>query len=393
VWFGGRLGMEGGCRDGGRAQLETRLAILEQGEKGISTKDVSRSPVNFNDTSAFNIPDNTPNSSITPERIENSSDITSDYDTYHKKNSRSSTSSITIKTTSSEEKKINDFLDSVHKETISEKIREKNREKNLRSQYKVQKIMSEISENSSSINNDNIDRDVTTTTQDEAESLPSNTNFTLLYEELCESQCNNSRFKNLVRDHTLEAEQAREAELASNILRNFRSRFWERPETPFDLAHSANTSTRRRHRNRTPPPTYDGVSSIPSMNRREFTAGQRDRSASPTRRVPSRRDEYTNRYNVNNLGGDLGNNVGGNSSHNANDVGRDSGHNANDVGENSGHNVDDTGGNLDDTTYEFSSDLTSITSALNISASQNDSDFSMADAGGDSQLLESIVTV
>ncbi|CAG8721217.1 11508_t:CDS:2, partial [Ambispora leptoticha] len=152
----------------------------------------------------------------------------------------------------------------------------------------------------------------------------------------------------------------------------FRSRFWERPETPFDLAHSANTSTRRRHRNRTPPPTYDGVSSIPSMNRREFTAGQRDRSASPTRRVPSRRDENTNRDNVNNLGGDLGNNVG----------------------ENSGHNVDDTGGdlggNLDDTTYEFSSDLTSITSAFNISASQNDSDFSMADAGGDSQLLESI---
>ncbi|CAG8711939.1 8547_t:CDS:2, partial [Cetraspora pellucida] len=148
--------------------------------------------------------------------------------------------------------------------------------------------------------------------------------------------------------------------------------------TPFDLVHSANTSTRRRYRNRTPPPTYDGVSSIPSMNRREFTAGQRDRSASPTRRVPSRRDENTNRDNVNNLGGDLGNNtnnVGGNSSHNANDVGRDSGHSANYVGENSGHNVDDTGGdlggNLDDTTYEFSSDLTNITSALNISASQN----------------------
>ncbi|CAG8762721.1 12866_t:CDS:2, partial [Cetraspora pellucida] len=191
----------------------------------------------------------------------------------------------------------------------------------------------------------------------------------------------NNRFKNIVRDHTLEAEQAREAELVSK-------------ETPFDLAHSANISTRRRHRNPTLPPTYDGVSSIPSMNRREFTAGQRDRSASPTRRVPSRRDENTNRDNVNNLGGDLGNNVGGNSSHNANDVGRDSGHNANDVGENSGHSVDDTGGdlgeNLYDTTYKFSSDLTSITSALNISASQNDSDFSMADAGGDSQLLESI---
>ncbi|CAG8514387.1 10039_t:CDS:2 [Ambispora leptoticha] len=44
--------------------------------------------------------------------------------------------------------------------------------------------MSKISENSSSINNDNIDRDVTTTIQDEA---PSNTNFTLLYEKLCDA--------------------------------------------------------------------------------------------------------------------------------------------------------------------------------------------------------------
>ncbi|CAG8710744.1 709_t:CDS:2, partial [Acaulospora morrowiae] len=53
---------------------------------------------------------------------------------------------ITIKAASLEEKKINDFLDSVHKEKI--------------------------------------DRDVTTTTQDEA---PSSTNFTLLYEKLCDA--------------------------------------------------------------------------------------------------------------------------------------------------------------------------------------------------------------
>ena len=51
---------------------------------------------NSNNTPASNMPDNTSNSSITP---------------------------IPIKTTSSEEKKINDFLDSVHKETISEKNR------------------------------------------------------------------------------------------------------------------------------------------------------------------------------------------------------------------------------------------------------------------------------
>ncbi|CAG8451636.1 1813_t:CDS:2 [Acaulospora morrowiae] len=84
-------------------ELETRLAILEQGEKGISTKDVSQSPVDSNNTQASNIPDNTSNSSITPERIENSSDITSDdakhrtsnsSDTYQEKNSRSSTERI-----------------------------------------------------------------------------------------------------------------------------------------------------------------------------------------------------------------------------------------------------------------------------------------------------------
>ncbi|CAG8752559.1 9012_t:CDS:1, partial [Acaulospora morrowiae] len=71
-------------------ELEIRLAILEQREKGISTKDVSRSLVNSKDTPASNIPDNTSNSNITPERIENSSDITSDSDKHQKKNSQSS---------------------------------------------------------------------------------------------------------------------------------------------------------------------------------------------------------------------------------------------------------------------------------------------------------------
>ncbi|CAG8651731.1 4656_t:CDS:2, partial [Diversispora eburnea] len=86
----------------------------------------------------------------------------------------------------------------------------------------------------------------------------------------------------------------------------FRSRFWERPD---------NTS------------------------RREFTTNQRNRSASPTQRIPSERDENSSRDNV---------------------------------------------------TYESSSKLINITSALNISASQNDSDFSMPDVGGGSQPLESI---
>src|SRR6266511_1904197 len=115
--------------------------------------------------------------------------------------------------------------------------------------------------------------------------------------------------------------------------------------------HNANASTRRRYRNRTPPPTYE-VPSIPNMSRRESTTNQRNRSASPTRRVPGRRDENTNRDNVNNLGRDLDN------------------------------NTNNAGGNLDNATYSSSSELANMTSALNISASQNDSDFSMSDIGG-----------
>ncbi|CAG8638332.1 10079_t:CDS:2, partial [Diversispora eburnea] len=96
-------------------------------------------------------------------------------------------------------------------------------------------------------------------------------------------QCNN-RFKNLVRDHT-------------------RIYSVNMEKTPFDILHNENTS---RHRNRTPPPTYE----VPSI--------------------------------------------------------------------------------LNNVTYESSSELINITSALNISASQNDSDFSMPDVVGGSQPLESI---
>ncbi|RHZ43759.1 hypothetical protein Glove_856g6 [Diversispora epigaea] len=111
---------------------------------------------------------------------------------------------------------------------------------------------------------------------------------------------------------------------------------------------------RRRHRNRTPPPTYE-VSSIP-----KFPAeGTRD--------------------NVNDARGDLGHNTndaGGNSGHNVDDAGGNC-HNINDTGEDLGQNADDVDGNLDNSTYNFSSDLTNITSAFNIFASQNDSDISM----------------
>ncbi|CAG8613223.1 7811_t:CDS:2, partial [Diversispora eburnea] len=99
---------------------------------------------------------------------------------------------------------------------------------------------------------------------------------------------------------------------------------------PFDILHNENTSARRRHCNRTSPPTYE-VPLILSTSSREFTANQRNRFTSPTRRIPSERDENNNRDNV---------------------------------------------------TYESLSELINITLALNISASQNDSDFSMPDVGG-----------
>ncbi|CAG8649619.1 10528_t:CDS:2, partial [Diversispora eburnea] len=135
-------------------------------------------------------------------------------------------------------------------------------------------------------------------------------------------QCNN-RFKNLVRDHT-------RSRTGERYFEEFHSRFWERPEKLFDILHNENTSARRRHRNRTPPPTYE-VSSILSTSRCEFTTNQRNRSASPTRKIPSERDENSS---------------------------------------------------SDDVTYESSSELINITSAFNISVSQNDSDFSMPDVGG-----------
>ncbi|CAG8790634.1 27398_t:CDS:2, partial [Gigaspora margarita] len=52
----------------------------------------------------------------------------------------------------------------------------------------------------------------------------------------------------------------------------FSSHFWERPETPFDILHNENTSTRRRSRNR----TYD-MPSIQSMSRRETVASGNNR--------------------------------------------------------------------------------------------------------------------
>ncbi|CAG8766455.1 10109_t:CDS:1, partial [Cetraspora pellucida] len=97
------------------------------------------------------------------------------------------------------------------------------------------------------------------------------------------------------------------------------------------------------------------VSSIINMSRRESPIGQRNRSASPTRKNPTRRDETTNRDNVSNV---------------------------NDTNENSGHNTNDVGRNLDNATYLSLPNLANTTSTPNISALQNDSNISMPDIGG-----------
>ncbi|RIB00408.1 hypothetical protein C2G38_2150884, partial [Gigaspora rosea] len=83
------------------------------------------------------------------------------------------------------------------REKISNEIRERNRENRFRSQdplsydkdisqsnkNKVQKFMSEVSGSSSP----QLNRDVTSATSNETKFQPSNTNFTLLYEKLCDA--------------------------------------------------------------------------------------------------------------------------------------------------------------------------------------------------------------
>ncbi|CAJ0904171.1 11015_t:CDS:2 [Entrophospora sp. SA101] len=76
----------------------------------------------------------------------------------------------------------------------------------------------------------------------------------------------------------------RRTRTAEKYFDEFRSRFWERPETQFDQIHNVNRSSRRREerqRSRTPPPSYEEVSSM--LNLREISASQRERSRSPRR--------------------------------------------------------------------------------------------------------------
>ncbi|CAG8625959.1 9627_t:CDS:2 [Gigaspora rosea] len=112
-------------------ELETRLAILEQGkeEKSISTEDVSHSPVKSNDTLKQIVLHcgDTPVSDITDDTL--NSDDTSEQ-------SRVSDSSLTIppiyvKSKSSEDERIDNFLNEKRNEQIRNEIRERNRKKKL----------------------------------------------------------------------------------------------------------------------------------------------------------------------------------------------------------------------------------------------------------------------
>jgi hypothetical protein len=96
--------------------------------------------------------------------------------------------------------------------------------------------------------------------------------------------------------------RARRNRLGAQYFDEFRTHFWERPEDEFDRIRTINTSNRRRNRdvgNITP--SIEEVSSMLNRRRRELPTGQRERSASPTRRTPSRRDETTNQDNANNV--------------------------------------------------------------------------------------------
>ncbi|CAG8832085.1 15731_t:CDS:2, partial [Racocetra persica] len=136
-----------------------------------------------------------------PKQVVNITSVTSNLSEIEQ--SSESASSICTETKLLEDREVDEFLDSTYKEKISNEIREINQEKKFRSQdplsydkdisqsnkNKVQKIMLEVSENSSpqlqytdsiisegGTANGNVDRDVT-----------SNTNFTLLYEKLCDA--------------------------------------------------------------------------------------------------------------------------------------------------------------------------------------------------------------
>ncbi|CAG8639101.1 14508_t:CDS:10 [Cetraspora pellucida] len=116
-------------------ELETRLALLEQGSAvngmtlsfGQTQNDEEKSNLiaKLDDTASYKM-----NSNNTPEQIENISNNISNSDVYQESNIQYSESLIHTESRSSKDKEI-EFLDQVHKETVSIEIRERNRKKKL----------------------------------------------------------------------------------------------------------------------------------------------------------------------------------------------------------------------------------------------------------------------
>ncbi|CAG8728049.1 7834_t:CDS:2, partial [Cetraspora pellucida] len=116
-------------------ELEARLALLEQGSAvdgmmlsfGQTQNDEEKSNLiaKLDDTASYKM-----NSDNTPEQIENTSNNTSNSDVYQESNIQYPESLIRTESKSSKDKEI-EFLDQVHKETVSIKIRERNQEKKL----------------------------------------------------------------------------------------------------------------------------------------------------------------------------------------------------------------------------------------------------------------------
>ncbi|CAH1769805.1 7827_t:CDS:2 [Entrophospora sp. SA101] len=129
------------------------------------------------------------------------------------------------------------------------------------------------------------------------------------------------KFRNLVNNHNSLCrymagnKNGRRTRVAEKYFDEFRSRFWERPGKSISRREES-------QRSRTPPPSYEEVSSM--LDRCEVSASHRDRSASPTRRTPGRRDETINQDNASNV---------------------------NDAGGNLDNNTNNAGGNLDNATY------------------------------------------
>ncbi|CAG8678306.1 12881_t:CDS:2, partial [Ambispora gerdemannii] len=112
-------------------ELETRLAILEQGEKGISTKDVSQSPVNSNNTPdapSSDVFDNASNSDVYQESLTQPEALITSAELARPKYS------IRTETKSPEDKEVDDFHNSLYKERVNKEIIQSIKEKKLRDQ-------------------------------------------------------------------------------------------------------------------------------------------------------------------------------------------------------------------------------------------------------------------